>query len=331
VTTEEDWEVRIIHLQEMHRFGECNHAKEFGRKDNFRRHLKHSHAATSGKWMDMLINTCRQVESLPELPSPWVLRRSPSPEKILGSDGIELEAPNTSQGTVDGYKNFGSERFERNLRRILKKFALSLRREARNELEKSAIHLVHNYRAYIIILIRKRLELAEDGRATSLDELRKQKQSKLALERFLGLIPSAQEDGEEDRIEENECGSDIDSDLSDSEQPILRNLEKVKLYLLSSTAFSELKQQLTEFVRPSNKTTVLGVDESLPVGLDTEHDEAEMRVENFVTEGYSIPASKPEEEDYPQFGSSSIRASEFAWNSVSHVPLNGRPWRKQTR
>jgi hypothetical protein len=229
---------------------------------------------------------------------------------------------------VDGYKNFGSERFERNLGRILKKFALSLRREARNELEKGAIHLVHNYRAYVIILIRKRLELAEDGRATSLDELQKQKQSKLALERFLELIPCAEEDGEEGRVEGSECGSDIDSDLSDSDQPNLRNLEKVKLYLLSSTAFSELKQQLTEFVRPSNKTTVLGVDESLPVGLDTGHDEAEVRVENCVTEEYGIPAPKPEE-DYPQFGSSSIRASEFAWNSAFNMPLNGRSWSLQ--
>lgn len=46
----------------------------------------------------------------------------------------------------DGYKNFESDRFERNLRRILKKFAFSLRREARNDLEKSVVRLVHNYR-----------------------------------------------------------------------------------------------------------------------------------------------------------------------------------------
>ena len=327
----------------MHGFGECNRANKFYRRDHFGAHLKHRHFATSGKWRNKLENACMHEERTPEVKSPKFRTRFRSPEKILGSDELELESPNTSQETfddtdaktcfskdsgyysmvsraqrpipgdgqgigdsakwetgsiasvqswatrdimpsvnpaaaggavdelaemlvkddlisgliVDGYKNFGSERFERNLGRILKKFALSLRREARNELEKSAIHLVHNYRAYVIILIRKRLELAEDGRATSLDELQKQKQSKLALERFLELIPCAEEDGEEDRVEGSECGSDIDSDLSDSDRPNLRNLEKVKLYLLSSTAFSELKQQLTKFVRPSNKTTVL--------------------------------------------------------------------------
>ena len=402
IATEQDWEVRIRHLQETHRFGECNYAKKFWRRNHFGQHLKHSHSATSGKWRKLLENACMRDEHLLDLPMAWskgrysdsprYMKLSSAPQETvddtdtktcLSKDSgyysmisrAQRPIPGDGQGIggcakwetgsvasvqswatrdtmssvnpaaaggaadelaemlvkddlisgliVDGYKNFGSERFERNLRRILKKFALSLRKEARNELEKSAIHLVHNYRAYIIILIRKRLELAEDGRATSLDELQKQKQSKLALERFLGLIPSVEEDGEEDRVEENECGSDIDSDLSDSELPNLRNLEKVKLYLLSSTAFSELKQQLTDFVRPSNRTTVLGVDESLPVGLDTGHDEAEVGVENCVTEEYGIPAPKPEE-DCPQSGSSSIRASEFTWRSVLRMPLNGR-------
>jgi hypothetical protein len=402
MATDEDWEVRIRHLQEIHRFGECNHAKKFWRRDHFGQHLKHSRFATSGKWRKLLENACMRDEHLLDLPmarleeqysdsrnyiktfsapqetgddtdtktclskdrgyysmisraqrpipgdgqgigdsAKWETGSVASVQSLATKDTMSSVNPAAVGGAadelaemlvkddlisgliVDGYKNFGSERFERNLRRILKKFALSLRREARNELEKSAIHLVHNYRAYIIILIRKRLELAEDGRATSLDELQKQKQSKLALERFLGLIPSAEEDGEEDRVEENECGSDIDSDLSDSELPNLRNLEKVKEYLLSSTAFSELKQQLTDFVRPSNRTTVLGVDESLPVGLDTGHDEAEVRVENCVTEEYGIPAPKPEE-DCPQSRSSSIRASEFTWRSVLKMPLNGR-------
>src|SRR4051812_16650307 len=31
VATGEDWELRIVHLQEVHRYGECNHAKNFFR------------------------------------------------------------------------------------------------------------------------------------------------------------------------------------------------------------------------------------------------------------------------------------------------------------
>jgi len=66
VATEQDWEVRINHLQEMHKFGECNHAKKFFRADHFRQHLKHSHAGTSGKWTNMLENACMKDEPLPE-------------------------------------------------------------------------------------------------------------------------------------------------------------------------------------------------------------------------------------------------------------------------
>ncbi|KUJ12072.1 uncharacterized protein LY89DRAFT_700035 [Mollisia scopiformis] len=66
VATDQDWEVRIGHLQEMHKFGECNHAKKFFRADHFRQHLKHSHAGTSGKWTNMLENACMKDEPLPE-------------------------------------------------------------------------------------------------------------------------------------------------------------------------------------------------------------------------------------------------------------------------
>lgn len=66
VPSDRDWELRINHLQEAHKFGECNHAKKFFRADHFRQHLKHSHAGTSGKWTNMLENACMKDEPLPE-------------------------------------------------------------------------------------------------------------------------------------------------------------------------------------------------------------------------------------------------------------------------
>ncbi|TQS36061.1 hypothetical protein Golomagni_03498 [Golovinomyces magnicellulatus] len=66
VTTEQDWNVRITHLTEIHKFRECNHAKKFFRADHFRQHLKHSHAGTSGKWTNMLENACMKDEPPPE-------------------------------------------------------------------------------------------------------------------------------------------------------------------------------------------------------------------------------------------------------------------------
>ncbi|PHH85691.1 hypothetical protein CDD83_65 [Cordyceps sp. RAO-2017] len=66
LATEQDWEERIRHLQDVHKFRECNAAKKFYRADHFRQHLKHSHAGTSGKWTNMLENACMMEED----PSP---------------------------------------------------------------------------------------------------------------------------------------------------------------------------------------------------------------------------------------------------------------------
>ncbi|KAK4160252.1 hypothetical protein QBC43DRAFT_114647 [Cladorrhinum sp. PSN259] len=56
--SEDDWEKRARHLQDVHKFRECNASKKFFRADHFRQHLKHSHAGTSGKWTNMLENAC---------------------------------------------------------------------------------------------------------------------------------------------------------------------------------------------------------------------------------------------------------------------------------
>ncbi|KAK3689135.1 hypothetical protein B0T22DRAFT_498991 [Podospora appendiculata] len=63
--TEQDWEDRIRHLQDIHKFRECNSGKKFYRADHFRQHLKHSHAGTSGKWTNMLENACMLEEDPP--------------------------------------------------------------------------------------------------------------------------------------------------------------------------------------------------------------------------------------------------------------------------
>jgi len=57
-----DWDRRVDHLTNVHKFGECNQAKKFFRADHFRQHLKHSHAGVSGKWTNMLENACMKDE-----------------------------------------------------------------------------------------------------------------------------------------------------------------------------------------------------------------------------------------------------------------------------
>lgn len=66
--TEHDWDERLRHLQEVHKFRECNSSKKFYRADHFRQHLKHSHAGTSGKWTNMLENACMLEEEPPQPP-----------------------------------------------------------------------------------------------------------------------------------------------------------------------------------------------------------------------------------------------------------------------
>ncbi|KAF7537436.1 hypothetical protein G7054_g3721 [Neopestalotiopsis clavispora] len=65
-STEQDWDDRLRHLQEVHKFRECNSSKKFFRADHFRQHLKHSHAGTSGKWTNMLETACMIEEEPPQ-------------------------------------------------------------------------------------------------------------------------------------------------------------------------------------------------------------------------------------------------------------------------
>lgn len=57
-----DWKARGIHLNGVHHFGQCNRSKKFFRVDHFRRHLKHSHAATIGEWTNELETACIRDE-----------------------------------------------------------------------------------------------------------------------------------------------------------------------------------------------------------------------------------------------------------------------------
>ncbi|OAA74951.1 Zinc finger, C2H2 [Akanthomyces lecanii RCEF 1005] len=56
--TDQDWDERIRHLKEAHKFRECNSSQNFYRADHIRQHNKLCHAATRGKWTNMLDNAC---------------------------------------------------------------------------------------------------------------------------------------------------------------------------------------------------------------------------------------------------------------------------------
>lgn len=85
-----------MHLQEVHKFGECNHTKKYFRADHFRQHLRHNHAGTSGKWTNMLENACMKDEPLPD-----PIRRSEQKNQ-----GVSL----SYNGASDGWKNYFNRR-----------------------------------------------------------------------------------------------------------------------------------------------------------------------------------------------------------------------------
>lgn len=86
---------RQRHLEQIHKYQECNQSKKFFRADHFRQHLKHSHAGTSGKWTNLLENICMKDEPQPEI----LLKRLSS---ITNSSILEEDL---SSGNNVGYRS----------------------------------------------------------------------------------------------------------------------------------------------------------------------------------------------------------------------------------
>ena len=135
------------------------------------------------------------------------------------------------------------------------------------------------------------------------------------------LLPGAEKINAEDRLEQDESGSDVDSDLSNDELPYLPTLEKVKLYLVSSTAYSELKQQLAELVRPSCTTYRLpSNDKPGLANMDLRSDKVVIVGEgDLATEESKVssPVSNTKSDvSFSRFGSLSMEDVGVVWNAV---------------
>jgi hypothetical protein len=87
-----DWDSRIEHLTNVHKFGECNQAKKFYRADHFRQHLKHSHAGQSGKWTNILENVClREEMPLNAAGGHSPTETDPRLPRDVGIDGVTID------------------------------------------------------------------------------------------------------------------------------------------------------------------------------------------------------------------------------------------------
>jgi hypothetical protein len=62
-----DWNARLEHLTNIHKFDGCDQTKKFFRADHFRQHLRHMHAGVSGKWTNALEKACQKEEPLAQV------------------------------------------------------------------------------------------------------------------------------------------------------------------------------------------------------------------------------------------------------------------------
>jgi hypothetical protein len=70
-----DWNLRLDHILQEHEFGNCDQSSFFYAED-FRTHIKYSHAGTSGYWMNLLLEMCRQDGPPPPPPDPMLMADS---------------------------------------------------------------------------------------------------------------------------------------------------------------------------------------------------------------------------------------------------------------
>jgi len=244
--------------------------------------------------------------------------------KILMQDGM-IHAL-----ILEGYAGMEAGRFERNFQRILKHYASNLRNEAKSDLEKGAVRIVHSYRAYVTRIIRRKLSLVEDEHASALDELVKQESSKLALERFLEQLQATNKDDAAIKAEGDELDSDNGSEFSNDDKPYLPNLEKAKDFLTLSAAFAELRQHLLDFVRPSD--TTLPAQPPFTHVAASQAIEADQFVENNAAERLKIDSEinkTTEEVEMPRYLSKrngiddselSVKQPESTVSGVQKVP-----------
>lgn len=138
------------------------------------------------------------------------------------------------------------DKFERNFTKLLKVYAVELKRTAVSELDKAAVHLVYSQRKYVTNRIRRvyvpdNSKTVEDPHTLIAQNPGKDKQ----LEKFLrGRHPTIKANDPDD------VQSSDDSNMGDPEQPCLPNLTHVRHFMTSGTAFENLKKNFDRFINP---------------------------------------------------------------------------------
>jgi len=151
------------------------------------------------------------------------------------------------------------EILERNIRRLLKLYALDLRREATGNNEKEAAQLILMRARYIAYCVRKRYDKSAPEKFDSLERLVDLSSGKRALlEHYLSSRTrqstenSLRKPHVDDYSDEDASDSNMSSE-ADSDQPELSDLDRVKVFMFESAAYRKFKLKLKDFVLPGKQ------------------------------------------------------------------------------
>ncbi|KAJ5498233.1 hypothetical protein N7453_007284 [Penicillium expansum] len=150
-------------------------------------------------------------------------------------------------GDVFTISKVGFERFQRNFSRMLKRYGSGLSREASNEIQREAAHFVRLSARQTAVEVR--IDLMENNPGLSLEKNSKAAPSELTrvnewIESHTGGRTDRDADGDE---------SSVGSDLSDTESTTLASLERVKEFLVSTQAFSDLKLEFQRWLESKRR------------------------------------------------------------------------------
>lgn len=155
---------------------------------------------------------------------------------------------------VDGFTRLHADRFERNLRRLLRIYALELCREASTEIETKAARFVKARVRYMVSSIRRAVDPGSVRKAEEMKSLLDQKVEKeLSVEHYLQTnqeidIPKIASDFADSDVSSLQEQDDRDGDfISRSEST---DLLQVKRLIINENAFEELRESLIGFVVP---------------------------------------------------------------------------------
>jgi len=161
---------------------------------------------------------------------------------------------------IDGFRNLDTDRFERNLPRLLKHYSTALRRESTTEVEVSASEFVRHRSKYTASVIRSTVDSDSIQRAQTMrTSLGRQSEATQVVEQYLDQRQALDTQGEPDFAQVYEVNDDnSNSDNSGSEDqndrdhlaPLNLQEERVKTFLINSNAFEDLREGLMGFVIP---------------------------------------------------------------------------------